>query len=118
MQDDEEIKEVKDTATGVKCVQSGKAQGEDARDDDKIENNPGAFAAEQTWPTEAEIRNAQQRRGSEADEQDQMVEMDTGEPVNIGGFNVPKKEAGPAGEGDLAELFDRMQIKMVGREDG
>ena len=67
MQDDEEVKEVKDSATGAKCVQIGKDKGEDARDDDTIENNPGAFAAEQTWPTDAEITNARQRKGSEVE---------------------------------------------------
>ena len=36
--------------------------GDEARDDDTIENNPGAFAAEQTWPTEAEISEAKQRK--------------------------------------------------------
>ena len=56
--DDKPVEEVKDNATGIKCVQKGKASGEDARDDDTIENDPGAFAAEQTWPTDAEIRNA------------------------------------------------------------
>jgi len=49
--------------------------GDEARDDDTIENNPGAFAAEQTWPTDAEIKEANQRKLSG---QDEMVEMDTG----------------------------------------
>ena len=45
-----------------------------------IENDPGAFAAEQTWPTDAEISNAAaaKRKGSEVDE-DEMHEMDTGD---------------------------------------
>ena len=42
----EGIEEVKDAKTGAKCVQLGKDSGEDARDDDAVENNPGAFAAE------------------------------------------------------------------------
>ena len=54
----EGIEEVKDSVTGNKCVQQGKSKGEDARDDGTIENDPGAFAAEQTWPTEAEIKSA------------------------------------------------------------
>ena len=37
------------------------------------------------------------------------------EPLNIGGFNVTKKKDDGA---DLADLMDKMQIKMVGREDG
>ena len=42
----EGVEEVKDSVTGVKCVQTGKAEGDEARDDDTIENDPGAFAAE------------------------------------------------------------------------
>ena len=53
-----DVEEVKDESTGIKCVQIAKTSGEEARDDDAIENNPGAFAAEQTWPTEAEMRGA------------------------------------------------------------
>ena len=83
------VEEVKDETTKVKCVQQGKSSGEEARDDDQIENDPGAFAAEQTWPTDAEIENARQRKLSE---QDEMVEMDTGEQLKIGAFNVNKKE--------------------------
>ena len=47
-----------------------------------------------------------------------MVEMDTGEQVNIGGFNIQasKEKQQIKGEGDLAELFDKMQIAVVGRE--
>ena len=40
------VEEVKDTSTGTKCVQTALGTGEDARDEDTIENNPGAFAAE------------------------------------------------------------------------
>ena len=43
----------------------GAEKGENAHDDDAIENNPGAFAAEQTWPTDAEIKNAVRRKLSE-----------------------------------------------------
>lgn len=43
-----------------------------------------------------------------------MVELDTGAQPNIGGFNIkPKEEKGGA---DLTELFDKMQIAVVGRE--
>ena len=52
----EGIKQVKDETTGRKCVQVGADKGEYARDDDKIENNPGLFAAEKTWPTEDELK--------------------------------------------------------------
>jgi len=42
----DDIEEVKDADTKIKHVQKAYASGEDARDDDAIENNPGAFAAE------------------------------------------------------------------------
>lgn len=70
------ISEIKDEATGKKCIQAGADKGEYARDDDKIENNPGMFAAEQTWPTEEEIKGAAQRKLSGHDE---MQEMETGD---------------------------------------
>lgn len=111
------VEEVKDQKTGIKCVQTAAESGDNARDDDAIENNPGAFAAEQTWPTEAEIRDAAKRKLSG---QDEMVEMDMGENA-IGSFDIPKKSIlknkpeGPAGS-DLADLFDKMQIAVVGRE--
>ena len=60
--EDTQVEEVKDAQTGIKCVQKAQATGEEARDDDTIENDPGAFAAEQTWPTEAEMRGAAQRK--------------------------------------------------------
>ena len=43
-----------------------------------------------------------------------MEEMDTGEMPNIGSFKVQKE--GQTGT-DLSELFDKMQIAVVGRED-
>ena len=48
-----------------------------------------------------------------------MVEMDTGDQPNIGGFSIPqqKKTAGQEGGGaDLTDLFNKMQIAVVGRE--
>ena len=72
------MEEVKDKSTGAKCVQVGKSEGDQARDEDLIENDPGAFAAEQTWPTDSEIREAAQRKVSG---QDEMVEIDTGEQL-------------------------------------
>ena len=114
------VEEVKDAGTGLKCVQIGKDGGDDARDEDTIENNPGAFAAEQTWPTEAEIRDAAKRKLSEADDDnDQMKEMDMGDQLMIGGFNVAAnkdtKDGAKPGT-DLSELFDKMQIAIVGKE--
>jgi len=40
------VEEVKDQRTGKKCVQTAVETGDEARDDDAVENNPGAFAAE------------------------------------------------------------------------
>lgn len=111
------VEEVKDSSTKRKCVQTVDGSKEDARDDDTIENNPGAFAAEQTWPTDAEIREAAQRKLSG---QDEMVEMDTGSNT-FGNFEVGKsilKNKQPEGGSDLTELFDKMQIAVVGRENG
>ena len=45
----DDVEEVKDSSTKIKCVQKANAagtKGDDSRDDDTIENNPGAFAAE------------------------------------------------------------------------
>lgn len=83
--------------------------GDDARDDNAIENNPGAFAAEQTWPTDAEIKEAAKRKLSG---QDEMEDMDTGVDMNIGSFKIKPKEEGT----DLTGLFNKMQIAVVGRE--
>ena len=44
-----------------------------------------------------------------------MVEMDTGEQLQIGGFNVQKASEKRDGA-NLNELFDKMQIAVVGRE--
>ena len=103
------VEEVKDANTGTKCVQTAKTSGDDARDDDTIENNPGAFAAEQTWPTDAEIREAAQRKLSG---QDEMVEMDT-DVKGIGSFDIGKtsilKNKQEGGNGtDLTDLFEKM----------
>lgn len=86
----DDVEEVKDKTTKTKCVQTAQSSGQEARDDDQVENDPGAFAAEQTWPTDAEIRNAAQRKLSG---QDEMVEMDTGEQLKIGGFEVKGKDS-------------------------
>ena len=52
MDADDKMKEI-DPLTGKKCVQS---VVENKRDDPRVENNPGMFAAEQTWPTEEEMK--------------------------------------------------------------
>lgn len=55
-----------DPVTQAKCVQT---KAKDV-DDGQIENNPGLFAAEQTWPTMDELKRPQ-RKGS-LEEEDQM----------------------------------------------
>lgn len=55
--DDLDIQQKVDPATQKKCVQSAI---EKERDSIQTENNPGLFAAEQTWPTKEEL----QRKGS------------------------------------------------------
>ena len=44
-----------------------------------------------------------------------MQEMDTGE-LNIGSFNIEKKGAKPGQAEELNELFEKMQIAVVGKE--
>lgn len=58
----EGIKEIKDEQTGLKCVQVGTDSGNQARDDNRVENDPGLFAAEKTWPTEDEMKAAASQR--------------------------------------------------------
>lgn len=77
------VEESKDAQTGAKCVMSN-ALGAKV-DDSTIVNDPGMFAAEQTWPTEDEMKGAK-RKLSEVD-QDEMQEMET-EPVQLGAFKT------------------------------
>ena len=79
-ENDTMVEESKDKVTGTKCVQSGSQKEADS---DQIENNPGLFAAEQTWPTEEEMNQARKRKLSGNEEG--MQEMDTGE-LDIGSF--------------------------------
>jgi len=58
------------------------------------------FAAEQTWPTEDEMKNAAARKGSFEEEQEQIPEASD---------NQVK---------DLGSLLENMQITMVGKEHG
>jgi hypothetical protein len=57
--------------TQKRCVQT---ITDKERDNGDIENNPGLFAAEQTWPTNEELKRSK-RKGS-LDEQEEMVDMD------------------------------------------
>lgn len=65
-----------DDTTKSKCVQSASAGG---RDDPSIENNPGLFAAEQTWPTKEELKKPL-RKGSL--DHDQMMDIEQ-EPLDM-----------------------------------
>ena len=55
------------------------------------------------------MNQAKQRKQSDAEE---MEEMDTGE-LDIGSYNVNQK---PKNQEDLNELFEKMQIAVVGRQ--
>lgn len=58
--------EAKDEGTLKKCVQAANGANGDS---DQIENNPGLFAAEQTWPTEDEMNLPKQRKLSAASDE-------------------------------------------------
>ena len=74
------------------------------------------FAAEQTWPTEEEFKHAQASKQRRTSEEEVMEQIDTSSKPE---FQVPlsiipskkKKE-----DKSLEEMFDRMEIKVVGRE--
>lgn len=82
---------------------------ETERDPNQILNNPGLFCAEQTWPTEEEMKTAKNSRlqKQQDDEEMKMQEhadkLESSYPVSKGGNS-------------LEEMFERMEIKMVGRE--
>lgn len=80
------------------------------RDDGQIENNPGLFAAEQTWPTNDELKRPK-RKGS-LDQQDEMVDMDHQMDMS----QIKPEQLG--GTDELASLMSKMQITVVGRETG
>lgn len=83
--DDDKMNQI-DPLTGKKCVQSVVGNN---RDDPKIENNPGMFAAEQTWPTEEEIKRP--RKGSL--NQDEMTELDS-EQLDVAKIKPAVKDDG------------------------
>lgn len=63
-----------------KTVQKYTKGSEDQeRDPHQIENNPGMFAAEQTWPTEEEMKQAQKQRANSLEEAEEGMdtEMDS-----------------------------------------
>ena len=105
MDADDKMKQI-DPLTGKKCVQSVVGNN---RDDHRIENNPGMFAAEQTWPTEEEMKRP--RKGSL--NHDEMTELES-EQLDVAKIKPAIKDDGK----QLAGLFDRMQIEVVGREHG
>lgn len=90
---------------------------ENEKDQEQCENKPSPFAAEQTWPTEEELKEAasRKRRVSGADEEDKSMQLVNPDslPQMIGGFeNIQKPPTGKT----LEEMFDRMEIKVVGKE--
>ena len=82
--------------TTNRVIQQGCATegGEEGRDQVQCENNPSPFCAEQTWPTEEEIKNAQQKRKvSGADDLEmEMINTESKTQVkvpNVSGFVAP-----------------------------
>lgn len=94
-----------DAQTGTKCVQSNQAD----RDDFVIENNPGLFSAEQTWPTEDELKRNRKEKLAEDDAMPAEIDQ---EPLDLSQIKpaIKKKDE------DLSNLFNKMQISVVGRE--
>lgn len=80
--------------TLTKCVQAGKG-GDSAQ----IENNPGLFAAEQTWPTEDELSKPVRKLSAASEE---MVDKEQGVNMSnvIGSYKTGGKEI--KGKEDLA----------------
>jgi hypothetical protein len=85
-------------------------ESEEERDQEQCENKPSLFAAEQTWPTEEEMKEAQRRRRVSEEEGEQMDTINT-ESSKVGGFHEAGKK-----DKTLEEMFERMEIKVVGRE--
>lgn len=86
------------------------------RDSNQMEQVPDAFAAEQTYLDEAGIAQAQQRKGS-YDELDQ--EMGGQEPPQINSAAITSafsklESTNPSKPADLTGMFDNMQISVVG----
>jgi len=87
--DDAEMKDVlgnlkdklatKDSATGTESLMVGTdgCNPETARDCGKIENDPGMFAQEQTWPTEDEMKKAAKQRKGSMEESDNTIPTST-----------------------------------------
>lgn len=102
---DETIEIKRDPITGIECIQAGNEKdGDDnKRDNANIENNPGMFAAEQTWPTEDEINEASKTR------KESMSEMDMG----MDEVKIPKE-----GMDGLGDMMEKMTIDIVGKEHG
>lgn len=65
------------------------------------------FAAEQTWPTEAELKS---KRKMSLDEEMVNPNEEVDMSQVVGSFKVSKD--------NLTELFDKLQIAVVGRDDG
>jgi hypothetical protein len=64
-----------------------------------VENNPGMFAAEQTWPTEEEMKKPRKRSLNH----DEMEELES-EQLDITKIKPAIKDSGK----QLAGLFDKM----------
>jgi len=80
------------------------------RDSNVVEQIPDPFAAEQTYLTEADISQAQQRKGS-YDEMDQDMPSQIDSSALTSAFS--KLEQKPE-EKDISQMLDQMQITVVG----
>jgi len=86
-----------------------------ARDPEQCENTPSPFAAEQTYITEEELKQAaQSKRKGSLNEEDMMIDTSSKKKATEE-FKVPEIPK-RKGEKSLEEMFERMEIKVVGRE--
>ena len=95
------------SSDGNKVIQHIKEVNE--RDSDQVENVPGPFAGEQTWPTEEEMKNAKKERKKSKNNEDENMLVEAENTVTSH-YPVSKKD------GSLEDMFDRLEIKVQGQE--
>ena len=109
--EDEEFKDSKSSVSvrtvGGKII--NKLESGEKRDSNQLEQNPDPFAAEQTYLTEDDIKQAQGRKGS-YDEMDQQMDETKVTADNLNTAFASKMEIPQNLEG----MFDKMQIDVVG----
>ena len=89
--------------------------GGETQDSNQTEQVPDPFAAEQTYLTDADIKQAQQRKGS-YDELDQEMggEAPSTQIDSSALASALGKQADPKTGAGLTDMFDNMQISVVG----